>query len=98
MHAATRSGTRWRPAGARGRTSFAPPPTGERGRGEGTEASRSGLPDFNLPALCPFPEQSLLFEVAEAGRTEAVDALRAVMFRLLTALPPGKVRFTILDP
>src|SRR5262249_49757234 len=59
---------------------------------------RPGLPDFSLPALCPFPERSLLFEAGETGRTEAVAALRAVMFRLLTALPPGKVRFTIVDP
>ncbi|MBI1914482.1 MAG: hypothetical protein HYS12_07050 [Planctomycetes bacterium] len=64
----------------------------------GAESSRSGLPDFNLPALCPFPEQSLLFEAGEAGRSEAVAALQAVMFRLLTAFPPGKVRFTIVDP
>ncbi|HKB40008.1 MAG TPA: FtsK/SpoIIIE domain-containing protein, partial [Gemmataceae bacterium] len=68
--------------------------------------------DFRLPALVPFPEHgSLLLEAtspgrpaaeeqseAVDGRTRAVQALQAVMYRLLTALPPGKVRFTILDP
>ncbi|MHC4990409.1 MAG: FtsK/SpoIIIE domain-containing protein, partial [Planctomycetota bacterium] len=29
---------------------------------------------------------------------EAVALLQTVMFRLLTSLPPGKVRFTIIDP
>jgi hypothetical protein len=56
------------------------------------------LEEFNLPALCPFPERSLLFEAGEGGRDEAVTALQAVLFRLLTAIPPGKVRFTIVDP
>ena len=56
------------------------------------------LADFSLPALCPFPERSLLLEAGAAGRDEAVAAVRAVMLRLLTAIPPGKVRFTIVDP
>src|SRR5262249_60490500 len=46
----------------------------------------------------PSRARSLRFEGGEAGRTGAVAALRAVMFRMLTALPPGKVRFTIVDP
>ena len=57
-----------------------------------------GVEDFGLPALCPFPERSLLFEVGDGGRDEAVGVLRVVMLRMLTALPPGKVRFTIIDP
>src|SRR5262249_21963195 len=32
------------------------------------------------------------------GRKPAVTAIQGAMFRLLTAVPPGKVRFTILDP
>jgi DNA segregation ATPase FtsK/SpoIIIE, S-DNA-T family len=63
------------------------------------EPTPSGLPDFSLPALCPFPEQcSLLFLTGEGGRPEAVEALQAMMFRLLTSVPPGKVRFTLMDP
>ena len=55
--------------------------------------------DFTLPALCPFPDRgSMLFLAQDAGRAKAVEALQAVLFRLLTTIPPGKVRFTILDP
>jgi DNA segregation ATPase FtsK/SpoIIIE, S-DNA-T family len=58
-----------------------------------------GPGDLTLPALCDFPERaSLLLEAGEGGRAEAVDLLRAMMFRMLTSLPAGKVRFTILDP
>ncbi|GIW82799.1 MAG: hypothetical protein KatS3mg105_4606 [Gemmatales bacterium] len=54
---------------------------------------------FDLPALLPFPHQSSLLLRAEgAGRDKAVQTLRAVMLRFLTTLPPGKVRFTIIDP
>jgi DNA segregation ATPase FtsK/SpoIIIE, S-DNA-T family len=57
------------------------------------------LDDFTLPAACPFPERcSLLLQATDDGRAEAVSALQAVMFRLLTTVPPGKLRFTILDP
>src|SRR5205807_9815300 len=54
---------------------------------------------FALPALLPFPHRcATLLEVGEAGRAEAVQALQAMMLRFLTSLPPGKVRFTIVDP
>ncbi len=61
---------------------------------------REGMPDgFTLPALLPFPyRSSLLLKASEAGRAAAVKVLQAVMMRFLTSLPPGKVRFTILDP
>jgi hypothetical protein len=67
----------------------------------GTDLTKRGglLDDFTLPALCSFPERcSLLLQATDDGRTEAVSALQAVMFRLLTTVPPGKLRFTILDP
>jgi hypothetical protein len=51
------------------------------------------------PALLTLPTRcSLFLETERAGRQAAIDALRVVMLRLLTALPPGQVRFTILDP
>ncbi len=56
-------------------------------------------PDLELPALTPFPSgASLVLRAAGEGRARAVAALQGVMFRMLTAVPPGKVRFTILDP
>ena len=56
-------------------------------------------PRFALPALVPFPEAAnLLIEVPNSARASALAALQSAMFRLLTSLPPGQVRFTIVDP
>ncbi len=55
--------------------------------------------EFDLPSLCDFPARSsLLLQASDAGRAVAVQTLQAIVFRLLTSLPPGKVRFTIIDP
>ncbi len=52
-----------------------------------------------LPALLEFPRQcSMLLQSPREGRELALETLRAVMMRLFTSLPPGRVRFTILDP
>jgi energy-coupling factor transporter ATP-binding protein EcfA2 len=54
---------------------------------------------FRLPALLSFPQScSLLIRAGDEGRGKAVLILQTVMFRLLTSIPPGKVRFTIVDP
>jgi DNA segregation ATPase FtsK/SpoIIIE, S-DNA-T family len=54
---------------------------------------------FTFPALLPFPDRAnLLIEAPAAGRGSALAMLQASMFRLLTSLPPGQVRFTIVDP
>ncbi|MHC5028451.1 MAG: FtsK/SpoIIIE domain-containing protein, partial [Planctomycetota bacterium] len=58
-----------------------------------------GATTFDLPALLAFPDAcSLLIEAGDDGGEQAVETLQTAMFRLLTALPPGKVRFTIIDP
>jgi hypothetical protein len=41
---------------------------------------------------------SLVIHATPDTREKALDAIRATMLRLLTQLPPGKVRFTMLDP
>ena len=52
-----------------------------------------------LPAMMPFPHQaSLLIQAAGDGRQPAVQVLQSVMLRMLATIPPGKVRFTIIDP
>ena len=63
-------------------------------------ALREGIaPRFDFPALLPFPDRAnLLVEAPTAGRAAAIGLLQAAMFRLLTSLPPGQVRFTIVDP
>jgi S-DNA-T family DNA segregation ATPase FtsK/SpoIIIE len=64
------------------------------------EQLMDGLPrQFDLALLRPFPSAAnLLIETPAEGRGEALKVLRASMFRLLTSLPPGQVRFTIVDP
>lgn len=61
---------------------------------------RSPVPEtLTLPALLPFPAGcSTVFEAVDAGRDRAVDAIQTLMLRFLTSIPPGKVRFTIIDP
>jgi ABC-type multidrug transport system fused ATPase/permease subunit len=52
-----------------------------------------------LPAFLPFPAKcSVLLKARDQGRGKAVQILQATMLRFLTALPPGKVRFTVVDP
>jgi S-DNA-T family DNA segregation ATPase FtsK/SpoIIIE len=54
---------------------------------------------LTFPALRAFPGgANLLIEHPPEGRTEALNVLQASMLRLLTSLPPGQVRFTIVDP
>src|SRR5208337_2746929 len=55
--------------------------------------------EFELAALRPFPTAAnLLIETPTEGRSAALEVLQASMFRILTSLPPGMVRFTIVDP
>lgn len=52
-----------------------------------------------VPVYLPFPDNcSVLLKARDEGRSAAVNALQSMMLRFLTGLPPGKVRFTIIDP
>jgi energy-coupling factor transporter ATP-binding protein EcfA2 len=52
-----------------------------------------------VPALLELPERSsLLIQTGQQGRPESIAVLQAIMARLLTSLPPGRVHFTIIDP
>jgi len=54
---------------------------------------------MRLPALMTLEEHPVLLITAEEdGRRAGVEVLQLAMLRMLTAMPPGKVRFTILDP
>ncbi|HEY3395080.1 MAG TPA: FtsK/SpoIIIE domain-containing protein, partial [Lacipirellulaceae bacterium] len=54
---------------------------------------------IELPALMTLEEHPVLLITAEEeGRRAGVELLQLAMLRMLTAMPPGKVRFTILDP
>ena len=54
---------------------------------------------FDVPAPLAFPRgASLLVQHDRTGREGAMRVLQTVMTRLLTNLPAGRARFTILDP
>jgi S-DNA-T family DNA segregation ATPase FtsK/SpoIIIE len=54
---------------------------------------------FDLPAVLDFFDRaSLLIRAPAAERGRSIDLLKSVMLRILLSLPPGKVRFTIVDP
>ena len=54
---------------------------------------------MKVPAFLPFPDRcSLLMKAKDQGRARGVQAIQAIMLRLLTAVPPGKLRFTVIDP
>lgn len=58
------------------------------------------ITDQRLPLALPFPEStSVLFQSPNGeARAMAIQGLQCLMLRLLTLLPPGKLRFTIIDP
>ncbi len=56
-------------------------------------------PVFHLPALMALEQHPVMVIEAEGpGRQHAIDLLQLVMLRMLTGMPAGKIRFTILDP
>jgi len=56
--------------------------------------------EFSLPAALAFPTQASLLLKGEGARAReaAVQTIQVEMLRLLTHLPPGKLRYTIIDP
>jgi hypothetical protein len=61
---------------------------------------RLHLPEvFTVPAMLAFPDHaSLMIDFDRSGRVAALHTLQSVMAKLLTSLPAGRVRFTIIDP
>ncbi len=54
---------------------------------------------FELPAVFNLMEHACVLLLADgAGKQAAVPVLHAIMVRFLTAVPPAKTRFTLIDP
>lgn len=54
---------------------------------------------FEFPLLLSLADKpSLVVRSKGENRSEATQVLQTAMLRYLTTLPPGKIRFTILDP
>ena len=69
------------------------------GEMEGAKLAPMPASPIQVPVFLPFPRLGgLLLQAFGQGRMVAVQVLQALMLRFLTSLPPGKVRFTILDP
>jgi S-DNA-T family DNA segregation ATPase FtsK/SpoIIIE len=56
-------------------------------------------PIFSAPALFTFPSnQSLILKASNNGRSSGAAGIQSLLLRLLASLPPGKLRFTFIDP
>ena len=56
-------------------------------------------PPFTVPATLVFPRLgSMLIQCDRETRPQAIRLMQNLMARLLTTLPPGRVRFTLIDP
>lgn len=55
---------------------------------------------FGIPGSVPFPgTTSTMFKSPDVkSRDTAIQALQTMMLRMLLLVPPGKLRFTLLDP
>ncbi|MCH2212413.1 MAG: hypothetical protein MK110_14000 [Fuerstiella sp.] len=54
---------------------------------------------MEMPAILTFPDDSsILVKHDSAGREAALSFLRTQILRLLTLIPPGRIRLTLIDP
>lgn len=52
-----------------------------------------------MPALLPFPQDTaIVVEHDSAGRDIAISFLRRQLLKLLTVIPAGRIRLTLIDP
>lgn len=52
-----------------------------------------------MPAVLPFPQETaVLIEHDSAGREVALSFLRRQILKLLTVIPAGRIRLTLIDP
>jgi DNA segregation ATPase FtsK/SpoIIIE-like protein len=57
------------------------------------------IPIFSAPALFAFPGgKSLILKASNNGRSSGAAGIQSILLRLLASLPPGKLRFTFIDP
>ena len=59
----------------------------------------AGETALDVPASLAFPHRSsLLIETDGSGRANGIEILQSVILRLLTRVPPSKVRLVLVDP
>src|SRR5205823_6374215 len=54
---------------------------------------------LSIPALVPFPhEKALILKTDAYARTRAIAAVQSILLRLVATVPPGDLRFILIDP
>jgi hypothetical protein len=54
---------------------------------------------LTIPALVPFPHEKALILKADArARGRAIAAIQSILMRLVATVPPGDLRFILIDP
>jgi hypothetical protein len=54
---------------------------------------------LTLPALVPFPhEKALIIKTDDHARARAIAAIQSILLRLIATVPPGDLRFILIDP
>jgi len=65
----------------------------------GDDRLRPAQTSYSLPAMFPCRDRSLLLLKSDGGGLPAATAaIQTIMLRMLTAMPPAKIRFTVVDP
>ena len=55
--------------------------------------------DFSLPALVPFGTgRGMLFLAHDRAKAQAIQAVQSMVLRLLSTIPPGKLKLLLIDP
>jgi len=68
-----------------------------------SDALAKRWPDLPLPIQVPAfislqNEKGILLEVSAATKSQAIGSVQSLCFRLLANVPPGRVKFTFIDP
>jgi DNA segregation ATPase FtsK/SpoIIIE, S-DNA-T family len=54
---------------------------------------------LTIPALVPFPhEKALIIKADSHARARAISAIQSILLRLVATVPPGDLRFILIDP
>ena len=54
---------------------------------------------LSIPALVPFPhEKSLILKCDAQSRARTIAAIQSILLRLVATVPPGDLRFILIDP
>lgn len=54
---------------------------------------------LSMPALFSMSDwHNIIIKASDNGKVQAAQSVQSIMLRMLTLFPPGKIRFTLIDP